>query len=168
MIKYTKRQLIEKKLIADFKKNFYKKLGYYPIISTEVIEKQNEIPILTLNELELYFNDCFQDMFKKTNILRNKGRYRVIIDIRVLFSHFARVMKYTYASIGDYLGGKHHTTILHYSVVFNNEMETNPAFRQKYNKILKYIKEKKNESSTMDGSNQMEHQPKSTLFPRLL
>jgi len=157
MLKYTERQLLEKKLIADFKKKFYRKLGYYPIISTEVVEKQNDIPILSLNDLEKCFMECFSEILKKPNALRNKERYRPIVDIRALFTHFARIMRYTCEGIGGYLGGRHHTSILHYSMVFNNQMETNMAFRNNYNRILKYIKQKANESSNMDNSIKMEY-----------
>jgi hypothetical protein len=157
MLKYTNRQLLEKKLITDFKKKFYKKLGYYPIVSTKVVEKQNDIPMLSLNELEECFMTCFSEILRKPNALRCKDRYRPIVDIRALFTHFARIMRYTYYGIGVHLGGRHHTSILHYNIIFNNEMETNLAFKNKYNRILSYIKEKY-ESSNVGISNKMEYQ----------
>lgn len=157
MLKYTNRQVLEKKLISSFKKKFYKKLGYYPIVSTAIIEKQSDIPMLSLNDLEECFMTCFSEILRKPNALRCKDRYRPIVDLRALFTHFARIMKYTYYGIGVHLGGRHHTSILHYNMIFNNEMETNVAFRNKYNKILTYIKEK-HESSNVGISNKMEHQ----------
>lgn len=151
----TKNKKLEKELIETFKEEFYKKIGYYPIITTQVIENQDDIQIMSLNDLETYFIECFRDVYPQVIRLRKKDRHREVVDLRSLFTHFARVMRYKYAAIGRFLGTRHHTTILHYNIVFNDQMATNSDFRSMYNQIFNYIKEKSksNELSIMEYTN---------------
>lgn len=155
MIKYTKKQVLEKKLIREFKQDFYKKLGYMPIVTTEIKLKESDLPILSLNELEDCFIETFPQYLKKTGDLKAKDRRREKVDMRCLFTHFARAMRYKYVSIGAYLNNRHHTTMLHYIMLFRNQMDTNDLFVSMHNKVLIKIKNKLgNESSVMEHFNQ--------------
>ena len=158
MLKYSDRQLLEKKLIEDFKEDFYIKIGYYPLITTRVYvtEEDDSLKIMSLEQLEEYFKECFTKVMGKPLNIRQKERYREVVDIRSLFAYFARSMKYKVVTIGQFLGNKDHTTILHYITLFNNQMETNPAYREQYRRIFNHIKEQtnKNESSTLDHLDQ--------------
>jgi chromosomal replication initiation ATPase DnaA len=165
MIKYSKKEEIEKRLINNFRRTFYKRLGYYPIVSTQVIQNDSVISIMSLNELEQHFAHRFPYKFGKHHNLRSNGRYRELIDLRIIFTQIARTMNYTYQNIGQYLGGKHHTTVLNYAVLFRNLMETSEPFRELYTTIFNHIKEKtKHESSNLESLNQTQCEPQSDLF----
>ena len=172
MLKYTQRQILEKKLINDFKEDFYTKIGYYPLVTVrvDVREENNSIKIMSLEELEEYFIECFPKVMGKPLNIRQKARYRELVDIRSLFAFFARAMRYKVVAIGKFLGNKDHTTILHYITLFNNQMETNQAYRELYRLIFNHIKEKtnKHESSTLDHLDQAWLKSEPTLFPGLL
>lgn len=156
MIKYTKKQVLEKKLIKEFKQDFYKKLGYMPIVTTEIKLKESDIPILSLNQLEECFIETFPQYLRKMGDLKANDRHRERVDMRCLFTHFARAMRYKYTYIGKYLNNRHHTTVLHYSMLFRNQMDTNDLFIYMHNKILDKIKNKvdKDESSVVEHFNQ--------------
>lgn len=164
MIKYTDKQLLERDLIEKFKATFYKKLGYYPIITTQVIDNEDVITLMSLNDLEQYFVEYFPHKFGKTYTLRSKPRLRELVDLRIVFTQIARTMNYTYYNIGQYLGGRHHTTILNYSVLFKNLMDTSSPFRNLYTKIFNHIKQKTNESSIMVNIDQVCSEPQSDLL----
>lgn len=155
-MRYTEKQLLEKKLIDEFKEEFYKQVGYYPIVSTQLMQKNNVITLMSLNELENYFVEFYPYKFGKTHNLRSKARFRELVDLRIIFTQIARTMNYTYYNIGRYLGGRHHTTVLNYSVLFKNLMETSHPFTDQYHNIYNFIKTKKNESSTLESIDQME------------
>jgi hypothetical protein len=157
MVRYTKKQILEKKLIKDFRQEFHKQLGYYPIITTEIKLKESDIPILSLNELEECFIEMFPQFLKKPGDLIKKDRHREYVDLRCLFSHFARLMRYKFSAIGRYLSNRHHTSIMHYTALFRNQMDTNDSFVSMHNKILIKINSKKNidESSTVEHFNQI-------------
>ena len=172
MLKYTERHLLEKKLIADFKEEFFIKIGYYPLITTRVNvrEENDSLKIMSLEQLEAYFMECFPKVMGKPLNIRQKARYREVVDIRSLFAFFARAMKYKVVTIGKFLGNKDHTTILHYITLFNNQMETNSAYRELYRRIFNHIKEQtnKDEPSTLDHLDQAWLKSEPTLFPGLL
>jgi hypothetical protein len=161
MIKYSKKQKLEKQLIQSFKSDFFNKLGYYPIVKVNVLEsigiseETDDLYMMQLSELEDCFIETFPDLLYGKYKMRSKDRYRFLVDLRSIFSHFARTMGYTYASIGEYLGGKHHSTVLHYQFLFKNEMETNERFRSFYYRILHTIKQKtkQDESSAVVDTN---------------
>lgn len=165
MIKYSKKEEVEKRLIENFKSTFYKKLGYYPIVTTQVIQNDDVIKLMSLDELEKHFVSRFPFKFGKLHNLRTNARYRELVDLRIVFTQIARTMNYTFYNIGQYLGGKHHTTIINYAVSFKNLMETSEPFRQLYADIFNHIKEKtKNESSNLESLDQTQCQSKSNLF----
>ena len=164
MIKYTDKQTLEKELIENFKTTFYEKLGYYPIVETQIVKDEDIITLMSLEELEQYFTEFFPNKYGKIYTLRSKPRYRELIDLRIIFTQIARTMNYTYYSIGQYLGGRHHTTAINYSVLFKNLIETNPPFKLLYHKIFNHIKQKTNESSVMVNLDQVFSEPQSDIF----
>jgi len=154
MIRHNTKEELEKTLIAEFKNKFYRKMGYYPIITTQVIDNEDVIQIMSLNDLEKHFSEYYPFKFGKYHNLRTNARYRTLIDLRVIFTQIARTMNYTFYDIGQYLGGRHHTTIINYAVLFKDLMETSEPFRQLHTSIFKHIKNKtKNESSNLESIN---------------
>jgi len=167
MIK-TKAEL-EKDLILDFKKTFYKKIGYIPTIVTQ--RKFTNNPLMTLDELEACFKDLLPKRYGKRLTLKGKCRYREIVNLRVVFAYMARMMDYKIVSIAKYLGGRDHTSVLHYIKNFYNLTTTDPSFRKYYANIYLHIKthyEPNDELSAVVYFNKIQPQPESDIFSRFM
>ena len=78
------------------------------------------------------------------------------------------MMKYSTTYIGEYLGHRDHTTVLHNTNTFNDLIETCSQFREKYLQIVKLIKQKYNDAPTMDDFDQEQFKSESSLFFGLL
>lgn len=155
---------LEKKLITEFKDYFYEKLGYYPIVlTTPKVQGDTSIPVMSLQSLKKMFDPFLPYRFERPIPLESKLRERDIVELRSIFCHLARTMKYNLTSIGQFLGNRDHTTIIHNVNAFNDLVETNEAFRLKYFTILKYIREQ-HESPIMDNIDQVQHKPQSDLL----
>jgi hypothetical protein len=138
-----KKERTELESVQGFKKSFYRKFGYTPLIILEKPSKNRPYLTMSLEELETYFNYFIN---KRPNCrrynLKGKDRYREIVDYRFMFTHMARCMEYNLTTIGRYLN-KHHTSIIHYQTSFNNMMETSENFKERYIEIFNYIKTNK-------------------------
>jgi hypothetical protein len=129
----------EEKLIKDFKKRFYRKMGYLPIvIGTQLSVK--DAPFMSLEKLETYF-EPFLPSLRNGKVLRisAKQRNREIVDLRIIFSYLARTMGYSLCEIGKYTN-KHHSTVINHLDVFKALVETSDKFRDKYRTVIKHIK----------------------------
>ena len=155
---------LEGKLIEEFKRKFFDKLGYEPVVhagSRLKTEDGNDVATISLSELK----DCFTPFLPLLRgvpaELDNRSRKKDLVELRVIFSFIARSMGYTLEDIGDVLGKKDHTTVIHSITCFKNWVAVDPIFRDKFNIILNYIvviQNKQNESSTLEHTDQMEHQ----------
>lgn len=162
------RQL-EKKLIDDFKAQFFKKMGYYPLVVTKINTDINDyLPIISLEDLEQVFNPFLPVKLNSKVPLTSNRRYREVVELRNIFCAIARMMKYSTTYIGEYLGHRDHTTVLHNTNTFNDLIETCSQFREKYLQIVKLIKEKHNDTSTMDDLDQEQFKSESSIFFGLL
>lgn len=63
--------------------------------------------------------------------IMNKGRYRNIVDARIVFSKIIRERGYTYSSIARYLN-KDHSTIIHYICECNSLIQTDNKMMETY------------------------------------
>lgn len=145
---------MEQKLVDEFKQKFFEKMGYSPVVITRVtIEADSHIPVISLQQLAECFTPFLPTRYGKVLTLKTKARYREIIELRNIFCAIARNLKYTYSIIGQELGNRDHTTVIHNIQSFRNLIETDAAFKQKYLTILKYIKEKYNEQPVVEHSN---------------
>jgi hypothetical protein len=133
------KQELETQLIESFKQDFYEKLGYYPVVNKYIAQTPLSSPI-TLEELERCFDPFLPNKFGKKLYLSSSTRYREIVDLRAIFSYIARSMQFSLSSIGEYLGGRHHTTIIHCMEIFDHQISTSDQFRLLYNAILNTIK----------------------------
>ena len=130
---------LEKKLIENFKIDFYANMGYYPVVITNDF-KRGETHVMTLTELENYFFSFYPRSKNNRFInLMSKNRTKEIVELRCIFVYLARSMDYKLVEISSYLK-KHHTTIIHNLDTFNNRMQTSPEFREIFNNIYNYIK----------------------------
>ena len=156
--------MLESKLIEEFKTKFFKKLGYEPIVqTTSSLKTTNDefVKAVTLPKLKEYFIPflpTYRGAVLQLDVICRKIE---IVELRVMFSFIAKNMGYTLKSIGNILGNRDHCTIIHHLRNFKNWVEVDFAFRDNYNAILNHIvtiQNKNNESSTLEHTDQMEHQ----------
>ncbi len=160
--------ILKKKLIDEFKQKFYEKLGYHPIVVTKVTIAEQEVPILTLEELLKCFNKHVpRGKDGRYLSLKSKKRDRELVDLRKIFCTLAKSMGYTLNQIGKFLGSRDHTTVIHNINMFKSLFETNDAFKSKYYIILRTITEKYG-TSIMENINPTQSQPKPDLSVGLL
>jgi hypothetical protein len=155
---------LESKLIEEFKIKFFEKLGYAPIVYAGSILKTkqgNDVLLMDLDKLK----DCFTPFLPihrgVPTELHTKLRKKELVELRVIFSFIAKSMGYVLSDIGDILGKQDHTTVIHSVRNFKDWISIDPAFRDKYNLVLNHIftvQNIKNESSTLEHTDQMEHQ----------
>ncbi len=74
--------------------------------------------------------------------LRSKSRKRIYteprqIAIGVLLNSNKKI---TLQKVGDYFGGRNHSTIIHNKDVFEDQMITNKYFKAKANQVLNHLK----------------------------
>ena len=151
---------LEKRLIQQFKQNFFEKVGYYPVVLTETKmeggSSDDYLPLMGLEVLKSYFDPYLPEKYGKIVPLNSKRRYREVVELRCIFAFLAKNMKYTFKSIGFFLGGRDHTTAIHAINTFNDLIETDPMFRHKYLVILEDIKSThkpyKDEPSIVDNN----------------
>lgn len=144
---------LEKKLINEFKQKFRDKMGYSPFVITKVsIDDIHSIKLMSLDELADYFKPFVPHQKGRKTTLTSRSRKRELVELRMIFCFIARNMKYTYTSIGLFMGGRDHTTVLHNLSCFRNLIETSEEFREKYLKILNFIKQS-HESSDLGKFN---------------
>lgn len=156
------KKKLEHQLIKEFLDKFYEKVGYYPTVVTNR-DKEEGIKILTLNQLESYFQSFMPSVFGKKVALSSKNRIRPLVELRFMFFFIARQMKYTLLEIGQHLGKRDHTTVLHGLKTFRNLYETDVRFKSTYDKIINNIK-RDYEPSAMEYLNQMEFESESNIL----
>lgn len=132
-------QLEKVKMIQEFKEKFNEKFGYLPIVIAT--KKEESAYIMSLEELETYFQPFLPKRFGKVLSIQHRGRYRELVDLRFIFAYLARSMGYQLVTIGEY-AKKHHSSIIHHIDSFKNMMETSDSFRLLYKKVFNHIKEK--------------------------
>lgn len=155
---------LERKLIEEFKQKFQEKVGYEPVVLTNVADSPYSIPIMSLDQLAEYFEPFLPELFGKRLTLVSKSRKRELVELRMMFCYLTRSMKYKLETIGDYLGGKDHTTVMHNVASFINLIETNDNFRSKFLHILNYIKENY-ESPVMGQLDPLQRKPEPAVLP---
>ena len=156
---------LERKLIEQFKESFYDKLGYYPTVITRVQADMDQyLPMMSLLTLEEFFYPFLPTKHGRQIRLRSKDRYREIVELRMIYCFLARQLGFSLTTIGESLGKRDHTTVIHSVNSFKNLLQTCEPFREKYLTILTYIKQQY-ESSTMDNADQVQHQPEPAVLP---
>jgi hypothetical protein len=161
------KKKIENELINEFLIKFYEKVGYYPTVVTNNRITDDGVIVLTLPELEKFFVPYLPSLFGKKLFLGSKSRNRSLVELRCIFFFIGRTMRYSLKTLGTYLGGRDHTTVIHNITTFSNLYDTDAKFREKYYIIINQIK-KDYESSTMDNTDQASDKSKSDLLFRLL
>lgn len=156
---------LERKLIEQFKESFYEKIGYYPVVVTRLQQDLDQyLPIMPLETLQTYFEPFLPYRNGVRLSLKSKDRYRELVELRNIYSFLARTMGYSLSNVGESIGNRDHTTIIHNVTCFKNLVETSETFQQKYIRIFNYIK-KEHESSIMGVSDQVQRESEPALLP---
>ena len=167
MIPKEYQKKMENELVNKFLKTFHEKVGYYPIIIINEKANIDQSKTMSLIELEGYFEQYLPTIYGKKQRLGAKSRSRPLVELRFVFCQIARSMQYNLKEIGQHLGGRDHTTVLHGLTTFKNLYETDERFKELYHNIINNIK-KYYESSAMDYLDQTQDKPQSNIFFRLL
>ena len=158
---------VETDIVKNFLKTFYEKVGYYPIVIINEKSGVDESKTISLLELETYFEPYLPIIYGKKQKLGSKSRSRPLPELRFIFCHIARAMRYSLKQIGQHLGGRDHTTVIHGLTTFNNLYQTDDRFKELYHKIINNIKNKY-ESSVMDYIDKAQDKSQSNIFFGLL
>ncbi len=136
---------IERKLIQEFKDNFFKKVGYKPIVLTKIADEENDgyIKLISLDLLKELFEPFLPFKQRKQITLERHIRIREMVELRFIYCFIARRMNYSFVSIAKSLN-RDHTTIMYSCDKFTDLSETDPSFREKYLMILNHIKQETN------------------------
>lgn len=161
------KKKIEDELVKNFLNEFYEKVGYYPTVIINRQVKTKGSKLLTLSELETYFEPYLPTIFGKKMKLTAKSRSRPLPELRFIFFFIARTLRYGLLEIGQHVGKRDHTTVIHGLTTFKNLYETDDGFRNRYYDIINAIK-KDYESSTLDYLDKTQDQPQPNLFFGLL
>lgn len=167
---------LEKKMIEEFRVNFYEKLGYFPTVLPKFAIDTSELTLVSLDELKDLFVPFLPYRYDIRLTLDCKHRYRDITELRFIFCYIAKQMKYTLSTIGAVLGKRDHTTVMNALNMFHNLIETDTVFRKKYLNIVNHIKTHQDqslnltadESSTMEPVQNLQYQPESDVLDQLL
>jgi hypothetical protein len=143
----------EKEFTKNFVKRFYRKFNYYPTVIINKERASDDYNLLSLSQLEECFTPFLPTLRNKIIPLNSRERIREITELRHVFCFLARSMNFKVTTIGRYLGGRDHTTVVHSVMVFKNLYETDEAFREKFKRITNHIKQKY-ESSIMEHVDQ--------------
>jgi hypothetical protein len=160
---------LETKLVEEFKQKFRTKLGYEPIVITKpTLKTGNNIPVVSMEELEEIFEPYLPMKRGKKLGIRDVARYRELVELRQIFCVLAREMKYTLVGIGQYLGRRDHTTIIHSITTFKNLVEIDEQIKKKYLLIVHDLKNKYDEPSIMEHISKTQFKSESDLPTELL
>lgn len=135
---------LENRMVTEFKEKFYEKFEYYPIVltKTNAVTEDSNYRAIELEELKSYF-DPFLPMYNEKIVrLEMARRIKDINELRVIYCYLAKTMKYSLKEIGESIGGRDHTTVIHALNNFKNWLETDSQFQLKYTMIISYIKTK--------------------------
>lgn len=144
-------QSLQRKLIEEFKKKFYDKLGFYPevITHTTVFSDTNKSTIMRipLDELmDIFDTHILLPHIKYTpnagwiTSLRNKTRIREICEIRYMYFKVAAMMGYSTSTIGRTVG-MNHSSVIHGLQRLNDHLETDIRVRQDYYSTILTVKQ---------------------------
>lgn len=143
-------------LVNEFMKSFYEALNYYPTVVTKNnrMHNKDDLKIVNLETLQTYFEPFLPTQYGKKLNLSARNRTRYLVELRFIYFFVARSMGYNVVTIAKSIK-MDHTSVLHGLNTFRNLYETHDPFRQKYIKIINYIK-LNYEPSIVDHLNQVE------------
>jgi len=149
----------ETELVKEFMITFHEAMKYYPTVVTRnnTMHNKDDLKIVNLQTLQTYFDPFLPTQYGKKLKLEARNRVRYLVELRFIYFFLARSMGYNVMTIGKSIR-MDHTSVLHGLNTFRNLYETSDPFRQKYVKIINYIK-LNYEPSIVDHLDQVELKP---------
>jgi hypothetical protein len=93
---------------------------------------------MSLEALEEMVQPFMPVLFSEPAKLNSRERYRPLVEIRIIFVYLAHQMNHYLPDVAQFIK-KDRTVMLYYIKQFRNLMQTDPAFRQKYQEIIDHI-----------------------------
>jgi hypothetical protein len=138
MNSYQYRERLKTRLIRGFKKAFYEKTGQKVTVLVWEGADTGRKTITSLTELEEVIEDF--NPLRGTFTIKSKYRKRDLAYLRHIFCILAYEYGFSLKEIGEYLGGRDHTTIIHCKKAAKNLLDTGDAlFTNTYHSILNHI-----------------------------
>lgn len=167
---------LQKKLIAEFKEKFYEKLGYYPEVITENSNLTGSCLIrrIPLDELlEIMDRRILKPLITSTpgtswmTTIKNRSRIREVCEVRYTYFKIARLMGYSWKTIGRSVG-LNHSTVIHGIQRMDGFLETDPNVRHEYYNRINQVKQIiDHEYRHLEHANQVQSEPESALSDAL-
>lgn len=133
-------EMIIKKLVSEFQESFYEKVGFMPVVIINRNEEGIVQKVIQLSELEEIVNTYLPEKFKeKSWTLQSNCRKREVVVLRQIFCYIARKQGYKLTVIGDKLGKRDHTTVIHSVTTASNLLATDALFINIYDSIIRDI-----------------------------
>jgi chromosomal replication initiation ATPase DnaA len=161
---------IIKKLVDEFQQNFYNKVGFRPVV---IINREKEKVVqnaLSLDDLKKIVDSHIPEKFKNMGCtLESKHRYREIVMLRQIFCYIAKKQGYNLNPIGEKLGNRDHTTVIHSVRTASDLLGTDPVFISIYDNIIyDIVKTYGNEFALLQSVKEEWDNSQSALHPVLL
>jgi hypothetical protein len=170
-IAYEER--LELKLIGEFKRLFYRKMGYEPVVISRNHKEidpekkgHSDLKPVNLRVLREWFEEITPFKNGARMPLDSKKRYREIVQVRMVYCFIARMMGHSLVRIARSIS-RDHSTIIHNVDTFKNLMETNPQIIELYKEIFQHVKQKLEnyDPKLLECSNQAQDNDESALLP---
>lgn len=147
--KLTVIEQLENEMVDGFKEEFFKSMGYYPVVITKRDVSEELVPLMTLDKLQEYFEPLLPVIHGIKYSLKTKRRFREVVLLRMMFIFIAKKWGYSYSSIAKYLKFADHTTPIHAYKTFMNIYSVDPSFREHYQQVVNHIKKQHDNASLM-------------------
>jgi chromosomal replication initiation ATPase DnaA len=126
-----------KKLVDEFQQNFYDKVGFRPVV---IINREKDKIVqnaLSLDNIKKIVDSHIPEKFKNMGCsLESKHRYREVVILRQIFCYIAKRQGYNLNPIGEKLGNRDHTTVIHSVKTATDLLATDPIFISIYDNII--------------------------------
>lgn len=116
-------KMLIKQLVEEFQDRFYEKIGYRPKV---LLNKNTEKPRLTIDTLEEVVSSYLPDPFVTNGwTMQSSCRKRDVVMLRQIFCYIAKNQGYALKTIGNKLGNRDHTTVIHSVRVASDMIDSN-------------------------------------------
>ena len=126
-----------KKLVDEFQQNFYDKVGFMPTVIINRHEDKVVQKVISLDDLKKIVDSHLPGKFETNGwTLESKYRYREVVMLRQIFCYIAKKQGYNLKAIGEKLGNRDHTTVIHSVRTASDLLATDPVFISIYDNII--------------------------------
>jgi chromosomal replication initiation ATPase DnaA len=159
-----------KKLVDEFQQNFYDKVGFRPVVIINREEEKVVQKVLSLDDLKEIVDSHLPEKFKTNGWTLESGyRYREVVMLRQIFCYIAKKQGYNLKPIGEKLGNRDHTTVIHSVRTASNLLATDPIFISVYDNIIyDLVKNHGDEFALLHSVKEKWDNSQSALHPVLL